>query len=86
MAFTCRLNEPEPAEAYALRSNAIARPREYLSIVFRNCFYLRTIAEQRGDSAAVKSNERTLKAYLSRVDPDLPEAIEYRAHLARGRR
>ena len=79
-----RLNEPGPAEAYALRSNAIARPREYLSIVFRNCFYLRDIAEQRGDRAAIKSNERTLKAYLSRVEPDLPEAIAYRAYLAGG--
>jgi tetratricopeptide (TPR) repeat protein len=81
---TYRLNEPDPAEAYAFRSNAIARPREYLAIVFRNCFYLRSIAEQRGDLAALKSNERTLKAYLSRVEPDLPEAIAYRAHLAGG--
>jgi len=81
---TFRLKEPGPAEAYALRSNAIARPREYLSIVFRNCFYLRDIAKQRGDRAAIKSNERTLKAYLSRVEPDLPEAIAYRAHLAGG--
>jgi tetratricopeptide (TPR) repeat protein len=79
-----RLEEPAQAETYALRSNAIARPREYLSIVFRNCFYLRNIAEQRADRAAVRSNERTLKAYLSRVEPDLPEAIAYRAQLAGG--
>jgi tetratricopeptide (TPR) repeat protein len=81
---TFRLNEPGPAEAYALRSNAIARPREYISIIFRNCFHLRSIAEQRGDRAAIKSNDRTLKAYLSRVEPDLPEAIAYRAHLVGG--
>jgi tetratricopeptide (TPR) repeat protein len=81
---TYRLQEPTQAESYALRSNSIARPREYLSIVFRNCFYLRDIAEQRGDRAAVRSNERTLKAYLNRVEPDLPEAIAYRAQLAGG--
>lgn len=83
---TYRLHEPTQAEAYAFRSNAIARPREYLSIVFRNCFYLKSIAEEQGDGAAVKSNERTLKAYLSRVEPDLPEAIAYRAQLAGGER
>jgi tetratricopeptide (TPR) repeat protein len=81
---TYRLHEPTQAEAYAFRSNAIARPREYLSIVFRNCFYLKSIAEEQGDRAAVNSNERTLKAYLSRVEPDLPEAIAYRAQLAGG--
>jgi tetratricopeptide (TPR) repeat protein len=79
-----RLEEPGAAEAYALRSNVIARPREYISIVFRNCFYLRAIAVDKGDEAAVKSNDRTLKAYLSRVEPDLPESIEYRANQVGG--
>lgn len=80
-----RLEEPGAAEAYALRSNVIARPREYISIVFRNCYYLRAIAADKGDEAAVKSNDRTLKAYLSRVEPDLPESLEYRDSLAGGR-
>jgi tetratricopeptide (TPR) repeat protein len=79
-----KMNESGPAEAYALRSNAIARPREYHSILFRNCFYLRGIAEQRGDRGAVRSNERTLNTYLSRVEADMPEAIAYRTHLAGG--
>jgi tetratricopeptide (TPR) repeat protein len=74
--------EIDSAESYALRSNAIARARDYTSIVFRNCYYLREIAAARGDKAAVRSNERTLKSYLSRVEPDLPEAIDYRARLA----
>jgi tetratricopeptide (TPR) repeat protein len=77
-----RTGDLDAAESYALRSNAIARPREYVSIVFRNCYYLREIAERRGDAAAISSNERTLKAYLSRVEEDMPEAIRYRARLA----
>jgi len=77
-----RAGEFEAAESYALRANAIARPRDYLSIVFRNCYYLREIAERRGDGPAVRSNERTLKAYVSRVDSDMPEALRYRARLA----
>jgi tetratricopeptide (TPR) repeat protein len=80
-----RLDDPGGAEAYALRSNVIARPREYISIVFRNCYYLRAIAAEKGDEAAVKSNDRTLKAYLSRVEPDMPESLEYRNSLAGGR-
>jgi hypothetical protein len=79
------MKEPGVAEAYALRSNVIARPREYISIVFRNCFYLRAIAAERGDEASVRSNDRTLKTYLSRVEPDLPESVEYRANLAGGK-
>jgi transcriptional regulator with XRE-family HTH domain len=74
------------AETYALRSNAIARSREFLTLVFRNCFYLRAVARERGDDDAFRANERTLKAYLSRVDPDLPELIEYRAELEGGAR
>jgi len=77
-----RADELEAAEAYALRANAIARPRDYLSIVFRNCYYLREIAEKRGDGAAVRSNDRTLKAYVSRVEADMPEVLRYRARLA----
>lgn len=76
----------DSAEAYALRSNAIARSREYITFVFRNCFYLRNIATQRGDEAAAAVNERTLRAYMNRVDPDLPELIEFQAELEGGAR
>ena len=75
----------DSAGSYALRSNAIARPREYLSLLFRNCYYLRAIAQAQGDVAAAKQNERTLKSYLNRVDPDLPEVGKFRAELAGGR-
>ena len=77
-----RASDPAAAESYALRSNVIARPREYTSIIFRNCYYLREIASERSDRAAVRSNERTLNAYLSRVEADMPEAIRYRGRLA----
>jgi len=76
----------DSAEAYALRSNAIARPREYITFVFRNCYYLRNIARLRGDEAAASVNERTLRAYMNRVDPDLPELIEFQAELEGGAR
>lgn len=72
------------AEAMALRSNAIARPREYLSLVFRNCFYLWKVAAATRDDAGVKLNERTLRVYLSRLEEDLPEAIAFRKHVAGG--
>jgi tetratricopeptide (TPR) repeat protein len=77
-----RAGELEAAESCALRSNSIARRRDYISVVFRNCYYLREIAAKRGDGAAVRSNERTLKAYLSRVEADMPEALQVRARLA----
>lgn len=76
----------DSAEAYALRSNAIARSREYLTFIFRNCFYLRNIARARGDRAAFAVNERTLRAYMNRVDQDLPELIEFKAELEGGAR
>jgi len=76
----------DSAEAYALRSNAIARSREYITFVFRNCFYLRSIARLRGDEAAFAVNERTLRAYMNRVDQDLPELIEFKDELEGGAR
>jgi tetratricopeptide (TPR) repeat protein len=76
----------DSAEAYALRSNAIARSRDYITFVFRNCFYLRSIARLRGDEAAFAVNERTLRAYMNRVDQDLPELIEFKAELEGGAR
>jgi tetratricopeptide (TPR) repeat protein len=76
----------EATEAFALRSNAIARPREYLSLVFRNCFYLWKVAIARVDEAGTKLNERTLRVYLSRLEEDFPEAQAFRAHLTGGER
>jgi tetratricopeptide (TPR) repeat protein len=72
------------AETYCLRSNQLARPREYSSVVFRNCFYLWRIAQARGDEAGVRSNLRTLRTYLTRVERFLPEAEEFRAFLGGG--
>jgi transcriptional regulator with XRE-family HTH domain len=72
------------AEAMALRSNAVARPREYLSLVFRNCFYLWKVAIAKGDEPGTRLNERTLRVYLSRLEEDLPEVIAFRRHLRGG--
>lgn len=72
------------AEAFCLRSNSIARPREFINVVYRNCFYLWRIAQKRGNDAAVKTHERALRTYLGRVDDSLPEAKEYRSQLGGG--
>jgi len=72
------------AETFALKSNAIARAIEYHALVFRNCFYLWEIAKQRGDVAATKLNERTLRSYLGRIESKLPEAERFREHIRRG--
>jgi tetratricopeptide (TPR) repeat protein len=74
----------ETAESHCLRSNRLARPREYVSILFRNCFYLWRIAQSRRDEAGVKTNERTLRTYLARVDGYVPEVEEFKAHLGGG--
>ena len=79
-----RKHDLAAAESYALRSNVIARSREFYSVVFRNCFYLREIARKRGDPGLVAQYERTLRTYLARVDADLPEAARVRAELAGG--
>ena len=79
-----RRGDIETAEAYCLRSNLLARPREYVSILFRNCFYLWRIAQARGDDPAARANERTLRTYLNRVEPDVAEAAEFRATLGGG--
>jgi len=72
------------AEGYALRSNAIARPREYLPIVFRNCYYLWKIANARNDEAGVRTNERTLRAYVGRIEEQMPEVEAFRSHASGG--
>ena len=72
------------AESWAIRSNAIARSREFIPLVFRNCYYLWKIARESGDEAGVKANERTLRTLLSRVEGHLPEAEAFRVALAGG--
>jgi transcriptional regulator with XRE-family HTH domain len=79
-----REGDVETAERYCIQSNQIARPREYYSVVFRNCYYLWRIALQREDEAAARANERALRANLSRVEDFLPEAEDYRRHLTGG--
>ena len=81
-----RRDEVEAAENYLLQSNALARPREYFSVVFRNCYYLWRIALGRDDLAGAKSNERTLRTYVGRVEPFLPEVMAFRDELAGGKR
>lgn len=72
----------DAAEGFAIKSNTIARPREYNAIVFRNCFYLWQIAKSRGDDGASRLNERTLKSYLARIEEALPELDEFRRLIA----
>jgi len=85
MAVVCyRQSDLDAAERFAVKSNAISRPRDYLSLVFRNSFYLWRCAGQKQDSAAVVSNEKTLKALMNRLRESLPEAEEYRRLLEGG--
>lgn len=79
-----RDDDLETAEAHCLRSNRLARSREYISILFRNCFYLWRIAQSRRDEAGIRTNERTLRTYVSRVDGYIPEVEEFRTFLGGG--
>jgi tetratricopeptide (TPR) repeat protein len=77
-AIHYRVRRFEAAEGSAIKSNAIARPREYHAIVFRNCFYLWQIAKGRNDDGALRLNERTLRSYMARIEESLPELDEFR--------
>lgn len=70
--------DTESAESFAIRSNAIARPNGYQTILFRNVFYLWKIAVDKRDSAAMSSNERTLRALSNRIYDEFPELKEFR--------
>jgi tetratricopeptide (TPR) repeat protein len=72
----------DAAEGFAIKSNAISRPREYHDIVFRNCFYLWKIAKARDDDGSVRLNERTLRSYMARIEEPLPELVEFRRIIA----
>jgi tetratricopeptide (TPR) repeat protein len=73
-----RAGRLDASEAVAIKSNAIARPREYHSIVFRNCFSLWKIAKARNDEGSVRLNERTLRSYMARIEQSFPELEEFR--------
>ena len=75
-----RTGELDAAESFCIRSNSIARPREYTSIIFCNCFYLWRIGEARDDRATINTNEKTLKTLLRRVT-NFEEVEIFRAHL-----
>ena len=64
----------------------IARPREYLSALWRNSYYLWRIARVRKDEAGTKSAERALKTYLNRTDGSMYEVEDYRTFLGEGKR
>jgi len=68
----------ESAESYALRSNALARPNGYRTILFRNIFYLWQIALDKEDLTAMNSNERTLRALSNRIHDSFPELDQFR--------
>jgi tetratricopeptide (TPR) repeat protein len=79
-----REGDLEAAETYCLRSNQVARPREYVSVLFRNCFYLWKLSRTRGDAAGAKVHERTLRTYVNRVERSMPEAEAFRSFLGGG--
>jgi tetratricopeptide (TPR) repeat protein len=72
------------AESQFLQANVVARRGDFVPAVFLNCYYLWRIARARNDEPAARSNERTLRAYISRVDETTREAREFRQHLAGG--
>lgn len=79
-----RRGDLKGAAAYAMRSNAIARPRDYVTIVFRNCFYLWKVALAQGDEVFARANDRALRAMLSKMEESTSEVDEFRATLTRG--
>ena len=80
-----REGDMDVAESHCLRSNRLARSRDYVSILFCNCYYLWRIAQTRQDAAGIKVNERTLRTHIGRVDSYLSEAVEFKAFLGGGK-
>jgi len=66
------------AKHLALRSNAIARRFDLVSVYFRNNYYLREMALAEGELEAAVVYGRALTLHLGDVDFDLPEARMYR--------
>ncbi len=69
------------AEMLFLRSNQLARRSDYSLVIFRNAYHLWKIYRERGDDSSARSNEKTLRSYLLRVDQSLPEASAYRTYV-----
>lgn len=78
------LRDFETAEAYCLRSNRLARPRDYTEVIFTNCFHLWKLAGHRNDSASRASNERTLRTLISRVQAYVHGVAEFKKYLGGG--
>jgi transcriptional regulator with XRE-family HTH domain len=76
-----RARKHSDAERYAVESNAIAVLIEYWDVCFRNNWILREIARAGGDTKLAERCERAMRAFLPRVDPDLPEAARFRSEL-----
>ena len=79
-----RSGDERMTETYCRRSNEIARTRDYLTLVFRNCYYLWKVALNKGNDGAARVNLRTLRSYSGRIDPSLPELNEFNACLEGG--
>jgi len=73
-----RQGEEQRAEDLALKSNAIARPREYHSLVVRNCYYLWRVARSRGDDQGMRAAERSIRTYSARTEEFILELEEFR--------
>ena len=71
----------ERAENYCIQSNMLARARGYRSVVFRNCYYLWKIAAAKGDSAGERTNLKTLKTLLNRINEIIPEVSLFRSEI-----
>jgi transcriptional regulator with XRE-family HTH domain len=71
------------AERWIAASNEIAVRTEYWDVCFRNNWVLRQIARAKDDTKMAERCDRALRTYLSRVDPDLPEAREYKDEIRR---
>ena len=80
-----RAEDYDATESYCIRSNSVARPREFLEVVFRNCYYLWQISRKRKDTAATRTHERALKGYLGRIEQPIDESESFRAYLAGGK-
>ncbi|GEM_PF-4378047 len=76
--------EFDKAEAYCRKSNEFARPREYIDLIFRNCFYLWRIAESNGNKQSAKINLRTLRTYQGRVHDSLDELSDFTRYMGGG--
>lgn len=72
----------ENTRSYALRSNSIARSREYVDLVFTNSYYLWLVYREREDHRGARLEERTLKTYIDRVDYAFEEKAAFERYLA----